>query len=665
MEPTHYLRVIRLRWKLVAVLLILGGMVGYASSLRSADDEAPVATYWVAKHVLVVSLDATAGRFPNLPQLALRITGGDVPEQVAAELGGDPKELAARVRTVTLPDVSAIEISAVADDPDQVSQLADAFAGSVLEFLRAEDTAAYEADLDRAAREVDARKQSLDEVEREIAELNRQLGEITGETGVGDGEVAPAGDVTQSATQDLQRDLSRLEVQRDSVTLAYEEGLTVQNALAAAGPPESPLQSLDVVPPFVVSAAEYSSRLAQGRQGENNFTGDQEPEAKSSSSGVGSRIGSPPVRAGLGGVAGLLLGICIVLIRARLDPRLRSRREVEDALGAPVLAEVAKQRRTASKKRPTLMSVEHPRSAVTEAYRMVRSSLLVGGVATADQGESPDGVVAEPAGRDEPRVVMVTSPGPSEGKTTTAANLAVVLAEAGYEVLVVNCDFRRPRLHAHFGLPHAPRQALETGIPGVTVVADVADATMRNPTEVVAAQRLLISRARKRYDVVVLDTAPLLATHDAASLLPSVDIVLLVAREGKTAREGAGEVRDLLRRRRAAVAGVVLTSSTGFGESRYYQKYRYGTYYAEDRTRRQKPPQSSTPSPSSSSPSSADRSRPHPTERVPTPVGGDGATLERAAANPADLDDLMAAARDRDRRPRRRHQAGEAQVLDR
>jgi Mrp family chromosome partitioning ATPase len=558
-DSHHYLRLVRRRWKLLAVVAAIGAIAGYGSTVLSAEEDVPTTTYWSAKHVLVVALDGSSGRFPNLAQLALRVTGGEVPDAVAAELGGDPEELASHIRTMTLADVSAIEISAVDADPDRAAELADTFAGALLEFVSAEEVAAYDRDLAAAATDVQAAKEALDGYEAEVARLER--------------EVAAADEVAGTAAT---RELNRLEVQRDAAHLDYEDALAAQSTLELNGPPASSLQSLDVVPPFVISEAEHGARLSQGRKGENNFTGDDVPEAKGSSAGVGSRLGSPPVRGVLGGLAALLGAVGFVLMRARLDPRLRSRREVEDVLGTPVLAEIARQRR----RRPGLAVVDHPRSAAAEAYRMVRSALLVGG--DGDAGGAP----ASGDGAAEARVVMVTSPGASEGKTTTAANLAIVLAEAGYEVLVVNCDFRRPRLHTLFGLPHAPREALASGIPGVTVVADVADASMRNPTHVVAAQRLLIARARQRYDVVVLDTAPLLATHDAASLLPSVDIVLLVAREAKTAREGAAEVRELLRRRRAPVAGVLLTFGTGFGESRYYQRYRYGTYYAEAVTAR-------------------------------------------------------------------------------
>ena len=110
-------------------------------------------------------------------------------------------------------------------------------------------------------------------------------------------------------------------------------------------------------------------------------------------------------------------------------------------------------------------------------------------------------------------------------------------------------------------------------------VEGVAEGGAENPTTIVEAQRNLIRKARDHYDVILLDTAPLLATNDALSLLPVVDLVVLVAREGRTDREGAAETVDVLQRRRANLAGVVLTGSSGYGRSRYYYKYRYGNYY--------------------------------------------------------------------------------------
>src|SRR6201999_2701155 len=97
----------------------------------------------------------------------------------------------------------------------------------------------------------------------------------------------------------------------------------------------------------------------------------------------------------------------------------------------------------------------------------------------------------EPFG--EPFVIMVSSAGPGEGKTTCTGNLAAVFAEAGYSVLAVNCDFRRPTLHEVFDVPDEPRRVHETALPGVKVITNVVSDPAANPSQVVAAQRQVIA----------------------------------------------------------------------------------------------------------------------------------------------------------------------------
>jgi Mrp family chromosome partitioning ATPase len=433
---------------------------------------------------------------------------------------------------------------------------------------------------------------SILEIETEIELLENPPGgeDIEGLT---DEEIAAARAIVSETIDTLSDELRPLRIERDTRLTLFEDALADLDDLERAGPPPPLLETLDVIAPFQISEKLYNLRLKQGGEGTNNFNITEVDDGSGGGLRLGDTVSNPVVRVGLGLLAGMLVGIGAVLMHLRFDPRLRTKAEIEEAFDLPVLAEIPKFSGRDTKANE-LHAVSRGRSIVTESYRMVRSALLFARAVTAaplttvtssvTNGNADD---AAPGNGDGPaagaghelRVVMVTSPGPSEGKTTTTANMAVVLAEAGYEVLVVNCDYRLPKLHEYFGQPHSARRTVDTGIPGVTLIADVADPEARNPTAVVESQRALIRKARERYDVVLLDTAPLLATNDALSLLPVVDIVVLVAREGKTDREAATETVDLLRRRRANLAGVVVTGSSGFGRSRYYYKYRYGNYY--------------------------------------------------------------------------------------
>jgi Mrp family chromosome partitioning ATPase len=165
---------------------------------------------------------------------------------------------------------------------------------------------------------------------------------------------------------------------------------------------------------------------------------------------------------------------------------------------------------------------------------------------------------------------MVTSASPGEGKTTTTANLAAVFAEAGSSVLVVNCDFRRPTIHRYFGVEDEPRRVHETSVPGVKIVTNVLSDPASNPSQVVAAQRQVVAAARGRFDVILLDTAPLLAANDAVELVSSADMILLVARAGTTKSDNAEQCIELLTRLDVPLAGVVLTDLSSASNDYYY-----------------------------------------------------------------------------------------------
>ena len=187
-------------------------------------------------------------------------------------------------------------------------------------------------------------------------------------------------------------------------------------------------------------------------------------------------------------------------------------------------------------------------------------------------------MVDEEHGRpsDGAQIVLITSAGPSEGKTTTLANLAAVMAEGERRVLAVNCDFRRPRLHRYLGGVAAPQKLNATDVPGVQLVTQVtrsdADAT---PSDVVEAQRRLLTRARERFDVILVDTAPVLTTNDASELLSVVDHVVLVVSAGQTDAEAAARATELLERRGRPPLGVALVGAHDVPNSSEY-------YYDDD-----------------------------------------------------------------------------------
>jgi capsular exopolysaccharide synthesis family protein len=174
-------------------------------------------------------------------------------------------------------------------------------------------------------------------------------------------------------------------------------------------------------------------------------------------------------------------------------------------------------------------------------------------------------------------VLLVTSAAPGEGKTTLVANLAVVLGETGKSVLVLSCDFRRPTIHELlevpnlYGLADVLRQpastqilngcVLETRFEGVSVAPS--GKSFERPGEIVRSDGMprALREARGRADVVLVDTAPILAASDAAHLIPTSDEVLVVARAGVVTTSLARRTREVLDRLQSPQIGVVLNAA--------------------------------------------------------------------------------------------------------
>jgi capsular exopolysaccharide synthesis family protein len=284
------------------------------------------------------------------------------------------------------------------------------------------------------------------------------------------------------------------------------------------------------------------------------------------------------VNLGLAIIVGLALGLGISFVRERLDEKLAGGKDLEDQVGAPLLAGVphvaAWKRREATR----LIVTEEPSGAISEAYRTMRTNL-------------------EYAGRDgNLRVLGVTSPLMGEGKTATAANLAATLAQTGKRVIAVSCDLRKPRLHRFFDLDNAvgvtsiltgqsslaAAAQRPAGIESLRVLASgpVPD----NPAELLGSDAManLLSELRMFADYVVLDTPPVLMVSDASVLVPKADGVVVIADATSTHRGAVSRTREQLEQVGARIVGCVLNNvdpnkakyyPSSYG---YYQSYSYG-----------------------------------------------------------------------------------------
>ena len=565
METVRLFRVLRRRWKLIFVITLVGTLLGALAAVRASDDgNAPVVeqVYYDVRHTLIVNDEGEFG--VNLEQAAFFTTIGEIPDTVAAELGGDADELAATVQTITNPSLQTLVVSAVAETQDQATTVTNAFAEALIAFLSAEELDAYNSQLANAEEEVATLSASVQQLDDEIDRLEDRIAaldsQIEGEDTDGVVEEPENPDDLIDQRDDLAAELDLLEVERNSVLARLQAAVETRDQLVQQGEPRAPLVTLDVSDPQQVSQREYEQRIAAGSEGTANYREGESVPSGGGGGGISSSVLDSPLALFLGGFfGGLFVGTILALILARLDHRILDKEDAEHYFGLPVIAEIPKLRRP-HRRLPVIVSRDEPMSHIAEAYRVLLSSLIY----ARDFG---DGGPAATTGEDddapqEGTVVLVTSPGASEGKTSTVANLSNVLAEQDYSVLAVNCDFRRPRLAYFLEGDHEPRRLSKTSIEGVRMINHVTAAgAEEHPTEAIRAQKGVIAEARNRFDVVLLDTAPVLATNDANEVIPSADLVLIVAQVGRTTKEGAEATRELLERRRAPVAGVVLVGS--------------------------------------------------------------------------------------------------------
>jgi capsular exopolysaccharide synthesis family protein len=225
---------------------------------------------------------------------------------------------------------------------------------------------------------------------------------------------------------------------------------------------------------------------------------------------------------------------------------------------------------------PALMVAHHPLSFLAESYRTIRTVLLLG---RADRA---------------PRVILITSAHPGEGKTTISLNLGIALAQSGRSVVVVDADLRKGNCHSHLGiqnrrgLTHLLADGLpldvcvqNTAVPGFSLLPR--GAIPPNPTDLLASLEMqeVLATLRERYDFVLIDSPPTLAISDATVLSVACDGVLLVVRNQITTADSARHVVERLQTVGASILGVVLNGinvqDPDYADYRHY----YSSYYAE------------------------------------------------------------------------------------
>jgi len=279
----------------------------------------------------------------------------------------------------------------------------------------------------------------------------------------------------------------------------------------------------------------------------------------------------------LGIMVGLGLGIGVTFAREYIDTSLKSIEDVErlqfSVLGSVPFIASQKMNRQLHDRDGNLVRIESrlithfaPNSAISESYRSFRTNIQYARV-------------------DQPvKTMLLTSPGPGEGKSTSVANLAITFAQMGVKTLLIDADLRRPVLHGIFG--HVRDEGLTNVLVGKTLLEDAIKPTKirnlylltsgtppKNPSEFLASKVMLklMKKVESQFDVVLLDSPPVIAVTDAAVMAPHVDGVILVIRSEKTQRDALFRSKILLQNVNARIFGVLIN---GLNIS-----HRYGSYY--------------------------------------------------------------------------------------
>jgi len=558
MEPQHLIRTLRRRWKPIVLLAAAGLILGATSSAMATDAgpaPVPVPRYQACHSLLVDSAGSTGElqwNVRNLAQLAQRLTQGDIPASVAASTGASTAELSARSWVVVRNDIQSLTVCDVGDARTDVEQVADSFATSLLAFLHDEAQAFQTSRLDNANKRITDAQECRDQAQSQIAGIQ--------------------------ATNPL-ADVLALEQQAAACRLELNQANSDLISFKSDGTPSVPIDTLQAAQATQISEGAYKARRRAGAAGANVIVGVGDSVASATTSNSPSSRtpipDGPVTRGALGFGGGLAVALGFVVFTERLDSRLRAKEDVESTLDLPVLAEIPPLGRSA-RKETNIICVEEPRSRSAEAFRALRSAIDYATIIEDARGNRTPGA----------HVVLLTSAGPGEGKTTTLANLAATMAEGDRTVLAINCDFRRPRLHRYLGGSTDARAVNVTDVAGVQLVTQVTlDDSDASPSDVVSAQRDLVERARSRFDVILLDTAPVLTTNDAADLLTVVDHVVMIVRSGHTSAEAAGRAVELLERRGKAPLGVALVGTRDVPSSADYY-YEDGDPYLEPSRRR-------------------------------------------------------------------------------
>jgi non-specific protein-tyrosine kinase len=512
MELGDYVRVLW-RW---AWLIVLGVAVAGVSTYLAVRDQP--AMYEARARLMVGQVlqdqqpnQADFWLAQNLAQSYSEIANGRMIREAAREALG--LQWLPGYSVAQVPNTQLLDISVTDTDPQRAAAVANEAANQLI--LNSPTNPGPE----EAQRREFVRRQ-LDDLEVDIDATKAEIERLQGELG----QMFSAREIA-----DTQNQIAALQQKLNSLQINYGQLLTVIG--------QGAVNTLSIVEPAVV------------------------PDGPLPSSKMRTVM--------LAAAVGLVLALGTAFLLEYLDDTIKTPSDVEKAMHLTTLAGVS--RIPGDRYREKLITVKHPRSPISEAYRVLRTNL---------QFSSLDHPV---------RTLVVTSPNPVEGKSTTVANLGVVLAQDGKRVILVDADLRRPVQHRVFQVENdrgltdvlldgdAPLEGhlKPTGIENLRLLNT--GPLPPNPSELLGSQRMvkLIARLKEEADVILFDTPPSLAVTDASVLAAQTDGVVLVTDVGRTRRNLAKESVERFQQVGVNLFGVVLNRLKPGRGGHYYYYYHY------------------------------------------------------------------------------------------
>jgi exopolysaccharide transport family protein len=518
------------------------------------------ATHWLADRIQELSkqsqeAEAAVQAYRAANGMTETANGGSVVDQQMADISG---QLVNARSDLAIKEATYSHVASLARQ-GRAADISQATSSPLISSLRNQeaDLIRQEADL---SSKYGARNPKMLELESQKANLEAKIGEEVGR-------------VVQSVKNDV--DIAAAHVASLEGSLHRSEGQsTQQNQLKV---------KLAALQSAATSAKTmYESFLAKFNQSQDQ-QGIQTPDARIISRADVPRTASYPDRLLVTGIAipsGLLLGLIFAFLMERLDSGFRTSYQIEKMLNLPVLATVPEIQGMAKGKntRAADRIIDKPMSSYAESIRGLNLSLTLANI---DR---------------KPKVVVVTSAVPNEGKTTISVSLGRIAAQSGLKVLIIDGDLRRPAVASTMGLESRSGGLVEAllgthPLDQCLVKDPMSDAVIlpcgtkpKNPSDMLGSQafRALLENFTSVFDLVVIDSAPVLPVNDTKILSQLADSVLFVVRWEKTPREGAANAVRALNDVHAPVAGIALARadmarfqqySYGYQDYYYYNKY--------------------------------------------------------------------------------------------